>query len=93
MLQPCRRDWAAMRTFSSTLAFGRMLVIWYERAMPLLRDAVGRQPGDVLAVEQDAPRGRTQDAGQAIEERALAGAVGADDGADLAALHGEIDAD
>src|SRR6266850_7517266 len=35
MLQPCRRDWAAMRTFSSVVAFGRMLVIWYERAMPL----------------------------------------------------------
>src|SRR5689334_3941701 len=24
-----------MRTFSSAVAFGRMLVIWYERAMPL----------------------------------------------------------
>ena len=28
MLQPCRRDCAAMRTFSSVVAFGRMLVIW-----------------------------------------------------------------
>ena len=28
MLQPCRRDWAAMRTFSSVVALGRMLVIW-----------------------------------------------------------------
>ena len=28
MLQACRRDWAAMRTFSSVVALGRMLVIW-----------------------------------------------------------------
>ena len=28
MFQACRRDCAAMRTFSSTVAFGRMLVIW-----------------------------------------------------------------
>ena len=27
-LQECRRDWAAMRTFSSTVAPGRILVIW-----------------------------------------------------------------
>ena len=30
-------------------------------------------------------------AGQTVEERALAGAVGADDGADLVATHREID--
>ena len=58
----------------------------------LLRDAVGGQPGDVLAVEQDAAGGRPQHAGQAIEEGALAGAVRPDDGADLAALDLEIDA-
>ncbi len=28
MLQLWRRDWAAMRTFSSVVALGRMLVIW-----------------------------------------------------------------
>ena len=28
MFQPCRRDCAAMRTFSSAVAFGMMLVIW-----------------------------------------------------------------
>ena len=59
--------------------------------MPVLRDPVGRQPGDVLAVENDRARRRPQHAGQAIEERALAGAVGADDGADLARGHGEVD--
>ena len=59
----------------------------------LLRDAVGGQAGDVLAVEQDAPGGRADDAGQAVEEGALAGPVRPDDGADLAALDLEIDAD
>ena len=53
--------------------------------MPFCEIRLERQPGDVLAVEDDAARGRAQHAGQAIEERALAGAVRADDGADLAA--------
>src|SRR5437016_5274387 len=33
-----------MRTFSSTVAFGRMLVIWYERAMPLREMRSGDAP-------------------------------------------------
>ena len=57
----------------------------------LLRDHVGRQAGDVVAVEQDAPGGRPQHAGQAIEEGALARPVRPDNGADLVALHLEID--
>ena len=57
----------------------------------LLRDAVGRQAGDILAIEDDAAGGRAQHTGQAIEERALAGAIRADDGADLAALDLEVD--
>ena len=58
---------------------------------PLLRDPVGRQPGDVIAVEQDPAGGRPQHAGQAVEEGALAGAVRADHGADLVAPDREID--
>ena len=42
-------------------------------------DRVGRQPGDVLAVEHDAAARRAEHAGQAVEEGGLAGAVGADD--------------
>jgi hypothetical protein len=57
----------------------------------LLRDQVGWKPGDILAVEQDAPRGRTQHAGEAVEECALAGAVRTDDRADLASANFEID--
>ena len=59
--------------------------------MPLARDAVRRQPGNVFALEQNAPGGRRQDTGQTVEKRALAGAVRADDGADLIATDREID--
>src|SRR5262249_2236388 len=55
----------------------------------LLRDPVWRQARDVLAVEDDAARGWTEDTGQAIEERRLAGAVGADDRPDLALNDGD----
>src|SRR2546430_12187673 len=44
MLQLWWRDWAAMRTFSSTVAPGRMLVIWYERAMALREIRFGGSP-------------------------------------------------
>ena len=44
MFQAWRRDCAAMRTFSSTVAFGRMLVIWYERAMPFCEIALDGRP-------------------------------------------------
>ena len=66
-------------------------MIWYERAMPLREIRSGDSPGDILAVEQDMPRGGSQHPGQAIEERALAGSVRADNRADLAALDREID--
>ena len=42
--------------------------------------------GDVATIEQDAAGGRLHLAGQHLEEGALAGAVGADDAAQLAAL-------
>src|SRR5262245_10073511 len=44
MLQPWCRDCAATRTFSRTLAPGRMFVIWYERAMPLREMTWGGSP-------------------------------------------------
>src|SRR6266446_6538955 len=43
-LHPCRRDWAAIRTFSSVVALGRMLVIWYERAIPRCEIRSGESP-------------------------------------------------
>src|SRR5215510_6720721 len=44
MLQLWRRDWLAIRTFSSTVAPGRMLVIWYERAIALRETRCGGRP-------------------------------------------------
>ena len=57
----------------------------------LARDAIGRKPGDVLAVEQDAPGGGAQHAGQAVEEGAFPCPVRPDDGADLALRDVEVD--
>jgi len=51
-------------------------------------DAPGRvQARDVVPVQHDLPGGRREEAGYQVEERGLAGAVGADDGAQLAGLH------
>src|SRR5262249_40681493 len=55
-------------------------------------DLVRRRAGDVLVLEDDAPRRALVDAAHQVEDRALAGAVGADDGEDLALLHLEADA-
>src|SRR4029453_17276635 len=57
----------------------------------LLGDRVRRQPGDVVRVEEDAPARRSEDAGEAVEEGGLAGAVGSDDGPDLAGGDGDGD--
>ena len=53
---------------------------------------VRRQPRDVVTVEHDAAAGRRQHAGDGVEQRGLAGAVGTDDGAALAARDGQADA-
>ena len=45
-----------------------------------------------VALEDEAAAGRLVDAADEVEDRALAGAVGADDGEDLALLHVEGDA-
>ena len=56
------------------------------------RDLVRLLAGDVLAVEHDAGAGLgLVDAGNQVEERALARAVRPDDAAHLALLHGQID--
>ena len=55
------------------------------------RDLVGVGAGDVGAPEADPPGGCLVLVGQALEEGALAGAVGADQAAQLAFGHGEVD--
>src|SRR5579883_158699 len=51
--------------------------------------AMGGDQGHVAAVEQDASAGRRKEAAEQIEEGRLAGAVRADNGAELAARDGE----
>jgi hypothetical protein len=54
-------------------------------------DLVGVEPGDVLAVEQDAPGAGAGPAADGHQQRRLAGAVGADQGHDLAGRHLDVD--
>ena len=54
-------------------------------------DLVRRLLGDVLVIEEDLARRRRVDPRDQVEDRALAGAIGADDREDLALLHGEAD--
>ena len=58
--------------------------------MPFREISSGGRPVMSSPLNSDAARGRAQHAGQAVEERALAGAVRADDGADLAALNSKL---
>ena len=55
--------------------------------MPELHDHVGPAAGDVPAVELDPAERRLVEAGEHVEERRLAGAVGADDRDDRALGH------
>ena len=49
-------------------------------------ELVSGQPGDVLALEADAPAPRREQPGDGAQRRGLAGAVGADQRDDLAGL-------
>src|SRR5574341_851985 len=60
-------------------------------ADPLPRDLVRLEPVDPLAVEHDAARVAPLDAGDAVEERGLAGAVRADEAVDSPGLEAEGD--
>ncbi len=51
---------------------------------PHLTNAVGRVTGDVLAGEPDRASGRCFETDDQVEQSSLAGAVGADDGQNLA---------
>ena len=51
-----------------------------------------RQLRDVVTIEHDPSAGRRHHPGNSVEQRGLASAVGTDDGATLAARHGQADA-
>ena len=59
---------------------------------PARGDLMRAEAGDVLAVEDDRPAGRSQKSAQEIEAGRLAGAVRADQADDLALVDGEVDA-
>ena len=53
-------------------------------------DRVGREPGETLALEAHLARVRPELARQHVEQGGLAGAVGTDEGTDLAARHDQV---
>ena len=65
---------------------------WNERTMPLRATRCGVEPDELLAVELDRAGVGRDGAGEQVEHRRLAGAVGADEGGDraLAQLDGEV---
>ena len=72
------------RTLSRTVSDVNSSSRWNVRAMPAPGPLVRRQPGDVVAVEQDAARVGPLEPGDDVEQRGLAGAVGADQAGDAA---------
>ena len=76
----------AMRRFSRTVSSGNTSVIWKVRAMPRHTRRAGSRPRDILAVEHDPAGARREESADQVEEGGLAGAVGADHGAQLARL-------
>src|SRR3954454_974037 len=93
------RSWAAAAMFSRTVSWGKRRVPWKVRAMPSRaicggrRRWIGRAPrvispavggGDGAAAEADLAGVGAGEAGDQVEERALAGAVRADHAQDLA---------
>jgi hypothetical protein len=57
-----------------------------------LRASMRRQLRDVMTIEPDPAAGRRHHSRDSVEQRSLASAVGADDGAALTARHGQADA-
>ena len=73
-----------MNTFSATVRSGNRRGSWWTTAMPSARAWAGPVDLDRLAVEPDRPAVGLMDAGEDLDERALAGAVLADERMDLA---------
>ena len=88
LARACARARPVM-TFSSADMNANSRMFWNVRAMPDLATASIAAPGDVAAVELDAPFGRRVHAGDQIEHRRFAGPVGADHGRDRPARHFE----
>ena len=76
-------------TFSSTVIWVNGLSFWKVRATPSRLISIRPEPRDGAAVQQDLARIRRLEAREEVEERGLAGAVGADDPDELSRAHPE----
>ena len=78
-------------TFSTAVICWKRRMFWKVRPTPSSTTRCGGRPDDLRPVEDDRARIRMVDAGDLVEERRLAGAVGADQGDDRAARDREVD--
>ena len=89
-------DWsvivAPICRFSSTVMRAKDAAAFRRLGDAQVCDLVRRQAGDVAAVEHDAALARARIAEDGHHQRRLAGAIGADQGDDLAGMDVEIDA-
>ena len=83
----------ARRRFSATVSVGKMPLPPGISAAPLWVTRSADEAGDVLALERDRSGRGCLQAADGLEQRRLAGAVGAEQGDDLAPLHLEVDAE
>ena len=75
--------------FSRTESVGKTLASCGTKATPRRAISRGEQRVDRRVAQMDRAARRMQQAGDGLQQRGFAGAVGADDGDDLAAVHGE----
>ena len=80
--RPLSRWWRPTSTFSSAVMLPNSRMFWKVRADAEPDDLVGLAPGQLRAVERDLTLGRDVQAGDHVEERRLAGAVGPDEADD-----------
>ena len=85
------RACTASRTFSSTVSDAEHRRGLEGAAEPEPGPPVRRQPGDVRRRPGDPAGGRPEQPGDQVEQRGLAGAVGADDGEELTRREVEVD--
>jgi len=81
----------AMLMLSKTVRVRNRALIWKVRPIPRWTRLSSGSPSDFMAVEEDRAGARLNAAGDQVDEGRLAGAVGTDQGAALAARKREIE--
>ena len=82
--RPCVRTCRPIITFSSAERLANSRMFWNVRAMPRAATSCGFRPRERPAVERERAAVRVVDAGEHVEQRRLARAVGPDQPVDLA---------